>query len=65
MLMDNELPRMRSHRNNIIRLRRQLKTRLTQQERHAIYKRVLEEQLALDALRAATFSSELYLSTAA
>jgi hypothetical protein len=53
-MMDDELARMRSHRNNIIRLRRLLKTRLTQHERQLIYKSVSEEQLALDALRAAT-----------
>jgi hypothetical protein len=64
-MMDDELARMRSHRNNIIRLRRLLKTRLTQQERHFIYKRVSQEQFALDTLRAATFPSEPHIPSAA
>ncbi len=55
MMLDENLARIRAHRNNIHRYRRLLKTRLSQLERHFIERRLAEEQSALDGLTAATF----------
>jgi hypothetical protein len=54
-MLDENLARIRAHRNNIHRYRRLLKTRLSQLERNFIERRLAEERLALDALAAATF----------
>ncbi|MBR0960999.1 hypothetical protein JQ566_27040 [Bradyrhizobium japonicum] len=54
-MLDENLARIRAHRNNIHRYRRLLKTRLSQLERHFIERRLAEEQSALDGLTAATF----------
>ncbi|WP_407117718.1 hypothetical protein [Bradyrhizobium sp. LMG 9283] len=55
MMLDENLARIRAHRNNIHRYRRLLKTSLSQLERHFIERRLAEEQSALDGLTAATF----------
>jgi hypothetical protein len=54
-MIDDKLARSRTHRNNIDRYRRLLKTRLTELERHYIERRLSEEQSALDKLAASTF----------
>lgn len=54
-MLDENLARIRAHRNNIHRYRRLLKTRLSQLERDFIERRLAEERSALDALTAATF----------
>ena len=54
-MLDENLARIRAHRNNIHRYRRLLKTRLSQLERQFIERRLAEEQSALDGLAAATF----------
>ncbi|SCB12784.1 hypothetical protein GA0061099_1001882 [Bradyrhizobium yuanmingense] len=54
-MLDENLARIRAHRNNIHRYRRLLKTRLSQLERQFIERRLAEEQSALDGLTATTF----------
>ncbi|MEK9278374.1 MULTISPECIES: hypothetical protein [unclassified Bradyrhizobium] len=54
-MLDENLARIRAHRNNIHRYRRLLKTRLAEIERQFIERRFAEEQSALDSLTAATF----------
>jgi hypothetical protein len=55
MMLDEDLARIRAHRNNIHRYRRLLRTRLSELERQFIERRLAEEQTALDALGAETF----------
>jgi hypothetical protein len=55
MMIDENLARLRAHRNNIHRYRRLLATKLTDLERSYIERRLQEEQLAMDALSAETF----------
>lgn len=54
-MLDENLARIRAHRNNIHRYRRLMKTKLSQLERQFIERRLAEEQSALDSLTAATF----------
>ncbi|MCA6118777.1 hypothetical protein J6524_28435 [Bradyrhizobium sp. WSM 1738] len=54
-MIDEKLARLRTHRNNIDRYRRLLKTRLTELERQYIETRLSEEQSALEKLAASTF----------
>jgi hypothetical protein len=54
-MLDENLARIRAHRNNIHRYRRLLRTRLTDVERAFIDRRMTEEQVKLDALVAETF----------
>jgi hypothetical protein len=54
-MIDEKLARLRTHRNNISRYRRLLKTTLTEIERQFIERRLSEEQLALESLAASTF----------
>jgi hypothetical protein len=54
-MFDENLARIRAHRNNIHRYRRLLRTRLTDVERAFIDRRMSEEQAGLDALVAETF----------
>ncbi|WOH51101.1 hypothetical protein [Bradyrhizobium sp. sBnM-33] len=54
-MIDEKLARLRTHRNNIDRYRRLLKTRLTELEQQYIEKRLSEEQSALERLAASTF----------
>ena len=55
MMLDENLARMRAHRNNIQRYRRLLRTRLSDIERQFIDRRLAEERMALDALARNTF----------
>jgi hypothetical protein len=54
-MFDENLARIRAHRNNIRRYRRLLRTELSDLERDFIGKRMADEQAALDALLAETF----------
>lgn len=55
MMLDEYLARIRAHRNNILRYRRLLKTRLSELEYQYIERRLSEEQAALEALTAEIF----------
>ena len=55
-MIDENLARLRAHRNNIDRYRRLLKTILTEIERQYIERRLSEEQLALENLATSTFA---------
>lgn len=57
--MDENLARLRAHRNNIHRYRRLLTTQLTDLERAYIERRLKEEQAAMAALSGETFSFTL------
>jgi hypothetical protein len=61
-MLDENLARIRAHRNNIHRYRRLLKTRLSELERDFIERRLEEEQSAFDELAAASFPVGLPLS---
>ena len=50
MMIDEQMTRMRTHRNNIDRYRHLLQTKLTELERDFIEKRLAEEQSNLDRL---------------
>lgn len=54
-MLDANLSRIRTHRNNIQRYRGLLRTELSDLEREFIEKRMADEQTALDALVAETF----------
>jgi hypothetical protein len=54
-MLDENLARIRTHRNNIHRYRKLLKTKLSDLEREFIEKRTADEQTALEALVAETF----------
>ena len=54
-MFDENLARIRTHRNNIHRYRRLLRTELSDLERGFIDRRMADEQAALDALVADTF----------
>ncbi|MGT2502041.1 hypothetical protein ACVOMS_16765 [Bradyrhizobium guangxiense] len=58
-MLDENLARIRAHRNNIHRYRRLLKTRLSQLERQFIERRLAEEKSALHGLSAITFPVSL------
>jgi hypothetical protein len=51
-MIDEKLARLRTHRNNIARYRRLLKTQLTDCERLFIEKRLSEERCAMESLAA-------------
>jgi hypothetical protein len=55
MMIDENLARLRAHRNNIHRYRRLLATQLTDLERAYIERRLTEEQAAMAALSEETF----------
>lgn len=55
MMIDEDLARIRAHRNNIHRYRSLLKTQLSDLERQFIERRLSEESLALEALSSQTF----------
>jgi hypothetical protein len=63
-MTDENLALLRTHRNNIIRYRRLLKTKLTETERQFIERRLAEEKFALDAFVASTFPMKLGLPSA-
>ena len=54
-MLDLDLARIRTHRNNLSRYRRLLKTKLSDLERQFIERRLAEEQAALEALAADAF----------
>jgi len=54
-MFEENLARIRTHRNNIHRYRRLLQTELSDLERDFIERRMADEQAALDALLAETF----------
>jgi hypothetical protein len=54
-MIDENLARLRTHRNNIHRYRRLLATQLTDLERDYIERRLDEEQTAMVALSRETF----------
>ena len=54
-MIDENLARLRAHRNNIHRYRRLLATQLTDLERDYIERRLNEEQTAMVALSSETF----------
>ena len=54
-MFEENLARLRAHRNNIHRYRRLLATRLSELEREYIEKRLREEQSSLNALSSMTF----------
>ncbi|WFU77009.1 MULTISPECIES: hypothetical protein [unclassified Bradyrhizobium] len=53
-MLDQNLARIRAHRNNIHRYRRLLKTQLSDIERQFIERRLSEERSALEALTSPT-----------
>ena len=55
-MIDEQLARLRSHRNNISRYHRLLKTPLTDCEREFIERRLAEEQSTFRALAEGTYS---------
>lgn len=54
-MIDENLARLRAHRNNIHRYRRLLATQLTDLERAYIERRLMQEQAAMAALSEQTF----------
>jgi hypothetical protein len=54
-MFEENLARIRTHRNNIHRYRNLLRSKLTDLERHFIGTRMADEVASLDALIAATF----------
>ena len=54
-MLDEDLARIRAHRNNIHRYRRLLRTRLSELERQFIERRLAEEQTSLKSLADDTF----------
>ena len=54
-MIDEQLARLRTHRNNIARYRRLLKTKLTDIERQLIVRRLTEEQSAFERLAEIAF----------
>ena len=54
-MIDEKLALLRTHRNNISRYHRLLKTELTEFERQFIERRLSEERSAMENLAASTF----------
>lgn len=54
-MMDEKLALLRTHRNNISRYHRLLKTELTELERRFIERRLTEERSAMEKIAASTF----------
>ena len=54
-MIDENLARLRAHRNNIHRYRRLLATRLSDLERDYIERRLSEERASMEALSQETF----------
>ena len=55
MMTDEKFALLRTHRNNISRYRRLLKTKLTELERQFIERRLSEERSAMERLAYSTF----------
>ncbi|MDD1519992.1 hypothetical protein DCG74_13985 [Bradyrhizobium sp. WBAH42] len=60
-MLDENLARIRVHRNNIRRYRSLLETHLSELERQFIERRISEERSALEALTSETFPIALTL----
>ncbi|MGY8710796.1 hypothetical protein RAD16_34095 [Bradyrhizobium sp. 18BD] len=60
-MLDENLARIRAHRNNILRYRSLLKTTLSDIERQFVERRLSEESSALEALTSRTFPIALPL----
>ena len=58
-MIDEQLARLRTHRNNIYRYRRLLGTRLTELERQYLERRLSEEQTAMELLSTTIFPLKL------
>ncbi len=58
-MIDEKFALLRTHRNNINRYRRMLRTELTELERRYIEKRLSEERSAMEAVAASTFPINL------
>ena len=54
-MIDEKFAHLRTHRNNIVRYRRLLKTKLTEHERQFIERRLSEERSAMESLAASVF----------
>jgi hypothetical protein len=54
-MFDENVARIRAHRNNIHRYRRLLRTPLSDLEREFVERRIADERTALDVLAAETF----------
>ncbi len=66
MMIDEQMARMRTHRNNIYRYRHLLQTKLTELERDFIEKRLAEEQSNLERLAVSGLTFALpHLATSA
>jgi hypothetical protein len=63
-MFEQNLARIRAHRNNIHRYRRLLRTKLSDLERDFIDRRMADEEAALDALVAETFPATFPLPKA-
>lgn len=55
MMIDENLARLRAHRNNVHQYRRLLATQLSDLERAHIERRLAEEQACMEALSQETF----------
>ncbi|UWU80501.1 hypothetical protein N2603_19140 [Bradyrhizobium huanghuaihaiense] len=53
-MLDEDLARIRAHRNNIHRYRRLLRTKLSELERQFIERRLAEEKASLESLATKT-----------
>ena len=54
-MIDEKLALLRTHRNNISRYHRLLKTELTEFERQFVERRLSEERVAMESLAASAF----------
>jgi hypothetical protein len=54
-MVDERLARLRTHRNNILRYRKLLNTKLLEHERLYVLKRLSEEQSAIEELASPSF----------
>jgi hypothetical protein len=59
MIIDEKFALLRTHRNNISRYRRLLKTKLTEFERQFVERRLSEERSAMERIAASTFPLSL------
>ena len=59
-MIDENIARLRTYRNNIRRYRRLLKTTLTDLEREFLERRLAEEQLAFEALVSGSFPMPIH-----
>ena len=64
-MFEQNLARIRTHRNNIYRYRRLLRTELSDLERDFIDRRMAREQAAMEALVAETFPVTFPLASSA